>query len=241
MADGEWLREVEYVQHVADTALPQQPQIGAIVGSAPIADGAANTTYWVKRMLAASPLFRGIRRGLPSPPANTTACDYLLGAFLDGVRVLGDHGLHFELLLQSDPVGLSCAPAMVKAANNTQFVVNHMGDPDIHDGQMARWAAAMAELAKLPNVVMKFSGMPQEDGDAWNVKDFEPYFAEVWRLFGPGRMAFGGNWFVVNVHANYHDWAGAAMELLKKYATSQQQIDAVLGGTAMRVYRIKSD
>ena len=47
--------------------------------------------------------------------------------------------------------------------------------------------------------------------------------------------------FVVNVHANYHDWAGAAMELLKKYATSQQQIDAVLGGTAMRVYRIKSD
>ena len=92
VADGEWLREVEYVQHVADTALPQQPQIGAIVGSAPIADGAANTTYWVKRMLAASPLFRGIRRGLPSPPANTTACDYLLGAFLDGVRVLGDHG-----------------------------------------------------------------------------------------------------------------------------------------------------
>ena len=38
--------------------------------------------------------------------------------------------------------------------------------------------------------------MPQEDGDAWNVKDFEPYFAEVWRLFGPGRMAFGGNWCV---------------------------------------------
>ena len=67
-------------------------------------------------------------------------------------------GLHFELLLQSDPVGLSCAPAMVKAANNTQFVVNHMGDPDIHDGQMARWAAAMAELAKLPNVVMKVRG-----------------------------------------------------------------------------------
>lgn len=93
MADGEWLREVEYVQHVADTAKAGQPQIGAIVGSAPVAEGAVNTTYWVSRMMAASPLFRGIRRGLPSPTPNSTSCDYLMGPFLDGVRVLGDHGM----------------------------------------------------------------------------------------------------------------------------------------------------
>jgi predicted TIM-barrel fold metal-dependent hydrolase len=43
----------------------------------------------------------------------------------------------------------------VRAANNTQFVVNHMGDPDIHDRQMSSWAAAMAALARLPNVVVK--------------------------------------------------------------------------------------
>lgn len=63
--------------------------------------------------------------------------------------------LHFELLLQSDPVGLSCAPNLVRAANNTQFVVNHMGDPDIHDRQMSSWATAMAALSTLPNVVIK--------------------------------------------------------------------------------------
>ena len=93
VADGEWLREVEYVQHVADTAKAGQPQIGAIVGSAPVAEGAVNTTYWVTRMMAASPLFRGIRRGLPSPTPNSTSCDYLMGPFLEGVRVLGDHGM----------------------------------------------------------------------------------------------------------------------------------------------------
>lgn len=100
-----------------------------------------------------------------------------------------------------------------------------MGDPDIHDRQMSSWAAAMAALSTLPNVVIKvrmrkrwpgglchtcslhmadapviftiphqFSGMPQEDGDNWTEKDFEPYFKVVWNLFGPDRMVFGGNW-----------------------------------------------
>lgn len=44
--------------------------------------------------------------------------------------------------------------------------------------------------------------------------------------------------FVVNVHANYTSWAGAAMQLLQDHATTPDQISAVLGGTAMKVYRV---
>lgn len=52
----------------------------------------------------------------------------------------------------------------------------------------------MADAPAIFYIPRQFSGMPQEDGDNWTEKDFEPFFKVVWNLFGPDRMVFGGNW-----------------------------------------------
>lgn len=91
--DGEWLEEVKYIQSIADAPSPPgHPTIGAIVGSAPVEQGAINTTAWLKQMVAAAPLLRGIRRAVPGSASNAEPCDYVHNAFLDGVRSLAAYG-----------------------------------------------------------------------------------------------------------------------------------------------------
>lgn len=83
---------MRYIQSLADAPSPRgQPTIGAIVGSAPLEQGVANTTAWLQRLKRAAPLLRGIRRGLPTVLPNAT-CNETLGAYLAAVHVLGQEG-----------------------------------------------------------------------------------------------------------------------------------------------------
>jgi L-fuconolactonase len=53
-------------------------------------------------------------------------------------------------------------------------------------------------------------------------------------VFGPQRLLWGSDWPVVNLAGGYARWREATMELLGELPGPD--LEAVLGGTAARVY-----
>ena len=59
---------------------------------------------------------------------------------------------------------------------------------------------------------------------------------------GYKRLCFEGNWFFNNFgppfYSTYKDWADMLMSILKEEGATSDETAAVLGGNAMRVYRM---
>jgi L-fuconolactonase len=69
------------------------------------------------------------------------------------------------------------------------------------------WREEMRELASLPNVICKVSGMVTEaDPQHWTPEDLAPYLSHLLDVFGEDRVAFGGDWPVVTLAAPYRRW-----------------------------------
>jgi len=121
-------------------------------------------------------------------------------------------------------------------------VIDHMAKPPIAQGGaqggvqgvLAPWDAAIAALARHPNVVCKLSGLVTEAAPDWSVDDLRPYVEHVLTCFGPGRVLWGSDWPVVDLAGGYDAWWEATEALLA--GLSQDEQDAVLGGNAQRIY-----
>lgn len=91
------------------------------------------------------------------------------------------------------------------------------------------------ELAALPNVSCKLSGMVTEaGGPGWTVAGLRPYVETVLDAFGPSRVMFGSDWPVCLLAASYADVVSAALELTAELTQDEQA--QVFGGTAARAY-----
>ena len=64
----------------------------------------------------------------------------------------------------------------------------------------------------------------------------QPNLDVVLEAFGPGRLAFGCNWPVVNIAASYAGWWQALEAMLARHALAETDRAAIFGGTARRVY-----
>jgi L-fuconolactonase len=116
-----------------------------------------------------------------------------------------------------------------------RFVLDHAAKPPIAAGAMEPWADALAELARLPNVSCKLSGLVTEARwDDWDAERIRPYADHVLASFGPDRVMFGSDWPVCELAASYAEVRGLADELLEGLSPSER--DAVLWTTATRVY-----
>jgi L-fucono-1,5-lactonase len=63
-----------------------------------------------------------------------------------------------------------------------------------------------------------------------------PYYETAGAAFGPGRLMFGSDWPVSSLTAPYGEIAGSYMALLDGLGAADR--DAILDGTARRVYRL---
>jgi L-fuconolactonase len=69
------------------------------------------------------------------------------------------------------------------------------------------WRVQIRELASLPNVWCKISGMVTEaDHERWVATDLIPYVSHVLDVFGEDRVVFGGDWPVVLLASSYRGW-----------------------------------
>ncbi|MFG2891664.1 amidohydrolase family protein [Streptomyces sp. NPDC048248] len=154
---------------------------------------------------------------------------------LRGLRVLSDAGLVYDLLVT--PRELPAALTAARALPGLALVLDHAAKPAIAQGDWRPWADLVAELAGLPQVACKLSGLVTEaDRSGWRPQQILPYARHVLDVFGPDRVMFGSDWPVCTLAADYDDvfaLAEAATGLLDDTGRA-----AVFGGTAARVYGI---
>ncbi len=153
---------------------------------------------------------------------------------LRGLAAVGQAGLVYDLLVR--PGQLAAAIGAVAGQPEVRFVLDHGGKPDIAAGQLGPWAGLVRQLAGLPNVSCKLSGLVTEAGPGWTAAQITPFARHLLDCFGPERLMFGSDWPVCTAVAGYGDVLSVARSVLD--GLSQDEQAAVLGGTATAVYRL---
>jgi L-fuconolactonase len=149
------------------------------------------------------------------------------------VNALGGRGLVYDLLTKTRE--LPSAIELVKSAPEVQFVMDHISKPMIATGEIEPWKTLMIELASLPNVVCKISGMITEANWAnWKTEDFLPYTDTLLKVFGAKRLMFGSDWPVCTLAGSYLQVVELAKSITSTFSTNEN--DEFWGGTANRIY-----
>lgn len=217
-------------QWAADRAA-EDDRLKAIVAWAPLEDGAPCRTY-LDALVKDLPLIRSVRRvtQFEADIAFTSS-----PGFIAGTRLLPEFGLSCDICIEHPQ--LPSAIALVRACPETQFVLDHIGKPDIKGHLMEPWRRQMAELAALPNVCCKISGMATEADHAhWTPDDLAPYLAHVLDVFGEDRVFFGGDWPVVLDASPYRRWADTLDALTAHLSPEAKR--KLWGENARRFYRL---
>jgi len=223
------LAEVRWVEELA-VRHARQLTIGGIVAF--VAVDRDVETESALDALRARPLVRGVRH-LIQGEADPRFC--LRPEFVAGVQSAGARGLSFDLCVK--PAQLAAVVELVRLCPETSFILDHAGKPDIRRGAIDPWRAHVAELARLPNVVCKLSGLVTEaDPSAWTAAQLRPYVQHLLATFGARRLLFGSDWPVVKQAATYQRWLETAISLLDALTAGER--DAIMSGNARRVYRM---
>lgn len=220
------LAEAAWIQSLADT----NPAIGAIVGSLPLEQG--DKVAPMLEIMMQNRLLRGIRRLIQSEP-DLQFC--LQPDFIRGVRLLGKHGLSFDICIYHRQ--LRNAVEMAAQCDSVRIVLDHIGKPGIKDGLMDPWRQHIREMAALPHVHCKMSGVITEaDHVNWKPEQLRPYIEHVISCFGFDRVMFGGDWHVLELAARYPQWVEVMDAVLA--GASKDERRKFYRDNALRFYRI---
>ena len=159
------------------------------------------------------------------------------GTFRSNIRKLGERGKVFDLCFTAGQ--LSIAADLAKSCDNTKLVLNHCGVPDIASGSMDTWKKDISNLAKLPHLVCKLSGLMAycKPGES-SLEAIQPYVDHVLEAFGPGRMVWGSDWPVVNLAKGLPEWISVTREILGQL--SEVEAEQIASGTAEQTYGVKA-
>lgn len=185
----------------ADAYAAADPRLRGIVASAPLEYG-DQVRAFVRALVAESPRVTGIRRLLQGE-ADPEFC--LRPGFVRGVELLAEFDLVFDICVYHTQ--LAAAVELVRRVPRVRFVLNHIGKPAIRDGLLEPWRTHITELAALPNVVCKVSGVVTEAAlAAWRVDEVAPYVGHVLQAFGEDRVMFASDWPVLTQASSYRRW-----------------------------------
>lgn len=182
--------------------------------------------------LAAHPKFVGVRHVVQDEPDDR----FMLGAdFLRGIGKLKEFGLTYDLLVY--PRQLPAAIELARAFPEQAFVLDHLAKPLIREGRLSPWREQIRELAALPNVMCKVSGLVTEARwKAWDAGDFLPFLDVAFQAFGPDRLMYGSDWPVALLAADYHQ----VLTLVREHvALHDKNLETKMFGlNAARFYRL---
>jgi len=144
------------------------------------------------------------------------------------------HGETLDLLVRTPD--LPAAARLAERSPERKIVIDHLGCPDIAGGDFAEWARGMAELARLPHVYCKLSGLVRVAPAPWNAADLRPYLHHALSCFGPGWLMFGSGWpDCLPEYARKETLAAFTQALGAAPIPMREEL---LGGTAARFYGI---
>jgi L-fuconolactonase len=144
-----------------------------------------------------------------------------------------DAGLVLEFLVQN-PDEVPLVTHFARRHPDMALVLDHCAKPDIAGGRFEPWAGDMSELAKLPNVACKFSGLLNCAPPGAGAAELKPYADHVLSAFGPERLIWASDWPPLDLAADYATWRRVSLELLSGLGEDERA--AVLGGNAERIY-----
>jgi L-fuconolactonase len=156
--------------------------------------------------------------------------------FRAGIAQLRDYDLTYDILIYAPQ--LEEATRLVADFPNQQFVLDHLGKPDIRNRKFEDWAIGIKKLAAHPNCVCKLSGLVTEaDWHNWSFATLWPYLETALEAFGPSRLLFGSDWPVCRLAAAYSDVVGLVQQAIDNLSPSEQQL--ILFENAIQVYNLK--
>lgn len=184
---------------------------------------------------------KGVRQVLHVPSALPGTC--LGETFFENVRYLGEKGMVFEGCVRNGE--LPDLYQLAKACPDTTIVLNHMGivDPDILSREQPSqeekvyketWLRNIRNLASLPNVVCKISGL--NPAGAWNINTLRPAVEAALDHFGEDRIMYASNYPVCNVATKMAPWTDALIQMTQSRGIGFQ--NKLFYENAMRVYRL---
>ncbi|MDA0373349.1 MAG: amidohydrolase family protein [Planctomycetota bacterium] len=179
------------------------------------------------------PHFVGVRHIVQNEPDP----DWILRPDVQrGLAVLEKHRVPYDLLFFVQH--LPHAATVADRFPDLPLVLDHLAKPRIKDRSIDDWLPAFREAARRPNVHCKLSGMVTEaDFENWTPADLGPYVEHALDAFGPDRLLYGSDWPVCLVaNAGHRD----VLQALETHlvALSADERAAILGGNAMRFYRL---
>ncbi|MBS0431158.1 MAG: amidohydrolase family protein [Proteobacteria bacterium] len=239
----DWWREAAPLGVVAGVLVQSQPgeddtawlldraaQNAAIVAVVGWADWSARDAAARIAALAAHPKLRGLRPMLQDLPDD----DWILRPQLaPAIEAMIAHDLCFDALVK--PRHLPHLLRFAQAHPALRIVVDHAGKPEIARGIDESWRAHLAQLAKLPNVSCKLSGLLTEAGAHGSAEGLRPAVEHLLQAFGPRRLLWGSDWPVLKLAADYRRWFALADALTGLRGDERK---ALFGGNAARFYGV---
>lgn len=227
---------VQAANSVADTEAmlahaEQYPWIAAVTGWVPLLDP-ASATHALERYVR-HPVFRGVRHLVHDEPDPNWLLRREVG---ESLGVLADHQLVFEIPAVF-PRHLLHVPGLAQQAPGVKIVIDHLAKPPIASGELEPWATQLAAAAACPNVYAKVSGLGTGAANGgWSADDLKPFLEVALEQFGAERLMLGSDWPVCLMNGDYEFvWSETLRALDRQPPTARE---ALIGGTAARVYRL---
>jgi L-fuconolactonase len=153
--------------------------------------------------------------------------------FRAGIAQLEASGLVYDILVYARQ--LPDAVAFARAFPRQHFVLDHLGKPDVRGNGFAAWRRNFVDLAALPNVACKLSGLVTEaDWRSWTPGQLRPYLDSALEAFGPSRLMLGTDWPVCAVAATYLEVIDLVRDAIADYSADERR--QILRDTAESVY-----
>ena len=173
---------------------------------------------------------KGLRRILHEVP-DTVSQPAL---FAENLRLLARHSLTFDLCLRADQLHLGVA--LAQKVPEVTFVLDHCGNPDINGIGLDPWRQSVTEIAALPNVMGKISGIVNHCDPDWTHETLRPYVEHVIESFGWDRVVWGSDHPVVTKTGSLTRWVEAAREIVAGETMANQE--KLFFRNAERIYRL---
>lgn len=181
--------------------------------------------------IAGHPALKGIRRLLQSE-RDDLATD---PTFLRNIALLEKYSLSFDICVRAHQ--LPWAIELVRRTPNVQFILDHCGNPEIATGISNGWREGMAEIASLPNVACKISGIVVNgDWANWTAADLQPAIEWTIECFGWERVMFGSDWPVCTLASPLVRWVETLDQLTAKAGEENRR--RLFIENARRFYRL---
>ena len=220
------LKETAWVTSLAAV----EPRIRGIVAWAPLEEGRQVAPFVEK--LAEDTLVKGIRRLIQGE-----SVDFCIQPnFVNGMKTLARYGLSFDLCIFHPQ--LANTIRLVEQCPNIQFILDHIGKPDIKNQLFEPWKQEIKTLAEFPNVYCKISGLVTEaDHENWASTDLKPYIEHVINCFGFDRVIYGSDWPVSTLASEYPRWVQTLQEAVS--GCTPEELKKLFHDNAIKFYRLQ--